>query len=243
MEEKDYWVNKNKDMFKTKEEYVAAFGRPIADNEIVIEFDYPCPSYELAVVETENTLLLIGYNVEIWKAEGMQCAHIHIKNISGLNILPEKIRKKYKEEFIRDYVSPIFIQYVDWSLCGKSKIAAERKPHFKYGTILKKVGSINSKEINSVERHLVKRAEILLQKETFQKRHFRTDRNKPGESIIEVAENYGLDVGENGMVLCPFHDDTMPSLSLNEEMGAFNCFGCNKHGNISEFKKLLEGLK
>lgn len=56
----------------------------------------------------------------------------------------------------------------------------------------------------------------------------------------------------NVMVCCPFphHDnitnrdyyETKPSASINKEMGAFNCFVCNVHGNELEFAQKLTGL-
>ena len=37
-------------------------------------------------------------------------------------------------------------------------------------------------------------------------------------------------------VICPFHDDTDPSLSINLEDGWFNCFSCGtKGGGIAKF--------
>lgn len=35
--------------------------------------------------------------------------------------------------------------------------------------------------------------------------------------------------------LCPFHNDTKPSLSINLTNGAFRCFGCDKKGSIFDF--------
>jgi len=37
-------------------------------------------------------------------------------------------------------------------------------------------------------------------------------------------------------VICPFHEDTHPSLSINLEDGWFNCFSCGaKGGGIAKF--------
>ena len=45
----------------------------------------------------------------------------------------------------------------------------------------------------------------------------------------------------NGKIksLCPFHDDTNPSLSVNLMTGQFNCFGCEQQGNAFTFAKAL----
>lgn len=53
----------------------------------------------------------------------------------------------------------------------------------------------------------------------------------------------GLEVKKNGsgwMLLCPFHDDTKPSCSVNLEKGRFHCFGCGVKGDTIEFVKLYK---
>ena len=40
------------------------------------------------------------------------------------------------------------------------------------------------------------------------------------------------------MALCPFHDDSNPSLSIKSD-GQFQCFGCSKKGNAISFAKLM----
>lgn len=58
-------------------------------------------------------------------------------------------------------------------------------------------------------------------------------------SIIGIADKYNLKpLGKNKRI-CPFHADKDPSLSLNDEKGLFNCFGCKAHGNIIDFIYLL----
>ncbi|MBU0569043.1 AAA family ATPase [bacterium] len=48
--------------------------------------------------------------------------------------------------------------------------------------------------------------------------------------------------GSKGTALCPFHDDTKPSLSVNLETGQFNCFACNKKGSIFDFYMLKHSV-
>lgn len=57
----------------------------------------------------------------------------------------------------------------------------------------------------------------------------------------QVAEQYGLTVGRNGMVCCPFHPDRTPSMKLNEDY--YYCFGCGAHGDIIAFTAKLLGLR
>tara|TARA_B100002003_G_scaffold86149_1_gene80632 strand:- start:382 stop:2298 length:1917 start_codon:yes stop_codon:yes gene_type:complete len=44
----------------------------------------------------------------------------------------------------------------------------------------------------------------------------------------------------NGMAICPFHNDTKPSLSIQKKTGSFNCFGCEKKGSIFDFRMEIE---
>jgi hypothetical protein len=60
-----------------------------------------------------------------------------------------------------------------------------------------------------------------------------------GVSIIELANFYGLKPIGKKVRICPFHEDTNPSLSLNEEKGLFKCWGCGAKGNIIKFKAML----
>ena len=43
-------------------------------------------------------------------------------------------------------------------------------------------------------------------------------------SVKQAAEHDGLKVNRNCMACCPFHNDTHPSMRLNEDY--FLCFGC-----------------
>jgi len=60
-----------------------------------------------------------------------------------------------------------------------------------------------------------------------------------------VCAHYGLKLvgrGEECRALCPFHDDTEPSLSINLTKNVFNCFSgdCDARGNILEFVAEME---
>ena len=45
-----------------------------------------------------------------------------------------------------------------------------------------------------------------------------------------------------GQALCPFHDDTNPSLTVNHETGSFKCFGCGKKGSIFDWYMERQGV-
>lgn len=42
--------------------------------------------------------------------------------------------------------------------------------------------------------------------------------------------------------LCPFHQDSNPSFSVNVKNGLFYCFGCHEHGNIYQFVSKIDGI-
>lgn len=62
---------------------------------------------------------------------------------------------------------------------------------------------------------------------------------KANVTALEAAEGYGLQVGRNGMCLCPFHDDRHPSMKVDEN---FYCFGCQAHGDAVDLTAKLFDL-
>ena len=50
---------------------------------------------------------------------------------------------------------------------------------------------------------------------------------KENISILEVVKHFGLSV-ENNKALCPFHNETKPSLFIKEETNTFKCFGAEQ---------------
>ena len=60
--------------------------------------------------------------------------------------------------------------------------------------------------------------------------------------ITEIADQFGLKPYGRKMRICPFHTDKDPSLSLSNEKGVFNCFGCGAKGNIITFHAMLKKL-
>ena len=49
-------------------------------------------------------------------------------------------------------------------------------------------------------------------------------------------------VGSEYKTLCPFHDDSNPSLSVNDEKGVYYCYSCKAGGNIITFIKDFKNL-
>ena len=63
-------------------------------------------------------------------------------------------------------------------------------------------------------------------------------------SIVEVISAYVplRKAGRSHTGLCPFHSESTPSFSVNEEGGFFHCFGCGVGGNVFTFLTRIEGL-
>jgi DNA primase len=56
-------------------------------------------------------------------------------------------------------------------------------------------------------------------------------------NIADVISEYVAlrKTGKNFIGLCPFHADTKPSFTVNEEKQIFHCFGCGQGGNVFTF--------
>jgi len=64
----------------------------------------------------------------------------------------------------------------------------------------------------------------------------------------KVLGGYGVALERDGTRpgqykgLCPFHNDTRPSLKVNLERNIFNCFACEEHGNVLDFIMKMDGV-
>lgn len=62
---------------------------------------------------------------------------------------------------------------------------------------------------------------------------------KESVSPRQIADYYGLSV-RNDMVSCLFHDERTPSMKLYDDH--FYCFGCGKHGDVTDMVSELFGI-
>ena len=62
---------------------------------------------------------------------------------------------------------------------------------------------------------------------------------KQSVTTRQAAFAYGISVGRNGMVCCPFHDDRHPSMKVDRR---FHCFACQADGDVIDFTSRLFGL-
>ena len=63
-------------------------------------------------------------------------------------------------------------------------------------------------------------------------------------NITDIVRRY-VELKRNGprwVAPCPFHQETKPSFSVNEEEGLFYCFGCQASGDIFDFYGRINGL-
>lgn len=64
-------------------------------------------------------------------------------------------------------------------------------------------------------------------------------------SIADVVRRY-VDlkpVSGRFMAACPFHQETKPSMSVNDDEGFFYCFGCQASGDVFDFYARINGLE
>ena len=62
--------------------------------------------------------------------------------------------------------------------------------------------------------------------------------------IVDVVSHYIplTSIGKNFRGVCPFHDDTNPSMSVSREKQIFRCFSCGTSGNIFTFLMKYENI-
>ena len=61
--------------------------------------------------------------------------------------------------------------------------------------------------------------------------------------VALIAEHAALTrQGTRWVGLCPFHQETSPSFSVNAEAGLYYCFGCQKSGDAISFVRDVEHL-
>ena len=64
-------------------------------------------------------------------------------------------------------------------------------------------------------------------------------------NIADIVRRY-VNIQRHGnrwVAPCPFHQETKPSFSVNEEEGFFHCFGCQASGDIFDFYARINGLE
>jgi DNA primase len=62
-------------------------------------------------------------------------------------------------------------------------------------------------------------------------------------TMAQLASMYGYTVNRSGMMRCPFHGDTHPSMKIYDGSRGFYCFVCNAGGDIYDFVMRHDGLE
>lgn len=63
---------------------------------------------------------------------------------------------------------------------------------------------------------------------------------KSAITVRQVGEMYGMEPDRHGMVCCPFHSDSDPSMKLNDTY--YYCFGCGATGDVIDLTAKLFSL-
>ena len=69
--------------------------------------------------------------------------------------------------------------------------------------------------------------------------HFDSNFHTFFEKYLQKIQKIG---GQEFKAICPFHEDTNPSLSFNNQTGQFFCHGCKEKGDIFNFYSKVKSL-
>ena len=58
---------------------------------------------------------------------------------------------------------------------------------------------------------------------------------KNAVTMYDVCNRYGIDVNRKGKAVCPFHNDSDPSMSIFANGKRWTCFVCNEGGDVIDF--------
>lgn len=240
-------------------------------DEIFIDIDDRSEHGSRCVSAVGLALYNTGYWFELWFAPGMKQPHIRIPKVFVLTHLSKEENKEYRRAFYKKYITKEFWQETinddrkkipDLSLCDPYEdkfhpVPKQGMPHHKYKTLYLKVAEFNNdgRSWNFTEAELYNAVfNLNLENEnqnvTYESK--KTNYNSLKKylfqkiaakiSIIDIADKFGLLPKGKPKRTCPFHNDGKPSLSLNDELGIFNCLGCHTSGNIIKFYALLKQI-
>jgi DNA primase len=75
---------------------------------------------------------------------------------------------------------------------------------------------------------------------------FEKDEVKKSVDIVSLFTSFGVHLekkGKSWMGRCPWHEDSTPSLSVDQEKGLYNCFGCGESGDAFDLVMKEKGLR
>lgn len=62
-----------------------------------------------------------------------------------------------------------------------------------------------------------------------------TDAIKSSVTMRDVAIRYGIAVNRQNKAICPFHNDSKPSMHIYDGKRGYYCFVCNQGGDVIDF--------
>ncbi|MBD3314429.1 MAG: hypothetical protein GF344_01470 [Chitinivibrionales bacterium] len=68
---------------------------------------------------------------------------------------------------------------------------------------------------------------------------------KANTLFLSLLKSYGIKTSKKGnsyMAVCPFHNDSQASLSIDRKQNLFHCLGCDAAGNVIQFVERLENI-
>ena len=74
--------------------------------------------------------------------------------------------------------------------------------------------------------------------------NFEKDDIKRKIDIVTLFKSFGITLTKKGKSytgLCPFHKDSNPSLSVDNNKGLYNCFGCGESGDHFSLVEKIKG--
>lgn len=74
---------------------------------------------------------------------------------------------------------------------------------------------------------------------------YEKDRLKAELDLVALFASFGVSLapkGKSHLGLCPWHDDSTPSLSVDRIKGLYNCFGCGESGDAFTLVQKIKGL-
>ncbi|UCH97415.1 MAG: DNA primase, partial [Candidatus Aminicenantes bacterium] len=77
-------------------------------------------------------------------------------------------------------------------------------------------------------------------------KHSEVEKLKEQVSIVDLVEAHGVKLKKKGkdlIGLCPFHDDTSPSLVISPDKNLWHCMGaCQEGGSVIDWVMKTEGV-
>ena len=71
------------------------------------------------------------------------------------------------------------------------------------------------------------------------------DRIKQSHDLVSFIQGNGIPLtkkGRNYVGLCPFHQETKPSFTVNPKRQLWHCFGCGEAGDVIGFVTKSQGI-